>query len=73
MKAYVMIKSKNPQEMKKYLENIKQIEEVHTVYGGYDLVVEIRAKDILELGEIIMKEIRERFPVEETITLIVAD
>lgn len=49
------------------------MEEIHIVYGGYDLVVEVRVPDVERLGRFVMGEIRARFHVDDTQTLIVAD
>ncbi len=68
-----MTKGGRPEEMKRYLEGLEEVKEVHLVYGGYDLVVVVEVKGVEELGRLVLREIREKFPVEETLTLIVAD
>ena len=73
MKAYVVVSTREPERMRDYLKGVPEVKEVHIVYGGYDLIAEVEAENVEELGKIVFREIRNRFPVEETITLIVAD
>ena len=73
MKAYVLVSTRKPGEMKEYLEGVKGVREVHIVYGSYDVIVVIEVSTPEELGRIVLREIRGRFPVEETLTLVVAE
>ncbi len=73
LKAYVLVKTREPERVKEYLEGFEEVEEIHIVYGGYDLVVEVRVPDVERLGRFVMGEIRARFHVDDTQTLIVAD
>ena len=73
VRAFIMVKTSTPQKMKEYLERLKEIKEVHLVYGGYDVIVVVETGDMGELGRIVLDEIRGRFPVEDTLTLIAAD
>ena len=73
MKAYVLVKTRDPKGMKEYLGNVEWVKEVHLVYGGYDLVAVVDVSSLDQLGKVVLEEIRARFPVEETMTLITAD
>lgn len=73
MRAYVLVKTRDPKGMKEYLENVEWVKEVHLVYGGYDLVAVVDVSSLDQLGKVVLEEIRARFPVEETMTLITAD
>ncbi len=73
MKAYVLVKTRDPKGMKKYLKSLDWVKEVHLVYGGYDLVAVVDVSSLDQLGKLVLEEVRARFPVEETMTLITAD
>jgi DNA-binding Lrp family transcriptional regulator len=72
MKAFVLVKSREAEKIKEYLEGRKEIIQAFIVYGGYDLLLEVEFPGIEELGRFVLKEIRDRFHVDETQTLIVA-
>jgi len=51
------------------LLSIKQINELHPLFGEYDLIAKIETKDFKKLGEIIINEIRSVKGVIDTKTL----
>jgi DNA-binding Lrp family transcriptional regulator len=51
------------------LSMMKEIIEVHPLFGEYDLIVKIEAKDFEELGQIVIKCIRTLDGVVDTKTL----
>lgn len=72
MKAYVLVNSELGQE-KSILEALNMVEEVsriHTVYGVYDLIVEVEAESMDRLKEIILNKVRRIEHVKNTITLL---
>lgn len=72
MKAYVLINTELGQE-KSILEALNMVEEVsriHTVYGVYDLIVEVEAESMDRLKEIILNKVRRIEHVKNTITLL---
>jgi DNA-binding Lrp family transcriptional regulator len=52
------------------LANRSYVNLVHTVYGPYDIIVVIDAKDRNELGSIVLKEIHSIPGVLQTITCL---
>lgn len=72
MKAYVLVNTELGQE-KAILEALNRVEEVsriHTVYGVYDLIVEVEAESMDRLKEIILNKVRRIEHVKNTITLL---
>jgi len=72
MKAYVLINTELGQE-KAILEALNMVEAVsriHTVYGVYDLIVEVEAESMDRLKEIILNKVRRTEHVKNTITLL---
>jgi DNA-binding Lrp family transcriptional regulator len=51
------------------LSEIEEIQEVHILFGEYDLIVKIQAKDLKELGQLVVKHIRPLDGVADTKTL----
>ncbi|MEM0160297.1 MAG: Lrp/AsnC ligand binding domain-containing protein [Thermoplasmata archaeon] len=51
------------------LKNIKEIVELHPLFGEYDLIAKIDAKDFNELGKIVVDQIRNIAGVIDTKTL----
>jgi DNA-binding Lrp family transcriptional regulator len=43
------------------LSKLPEVTEVHTLFGKYDIIVKIEARDYERLGEIVIKKIR---PIE---------
>jgi len=72
MKAYVLINTELGQE-KSILEALNMVEtvsQIHTVYGVYDLIVEVEAESMDRLKEIILNKVRRIEHVKNTITLL---
>ena len=72
MKAYVLINTELGQE-KSILEALNMVETVsriHSVYGVYDLIVEVEAESMDRLKEIILNKVRRIEHVKNTITLL---
>ncbi|WP_202319028.1 Lrp/AsnC ligand binding domain-containing protein [Archaeoglobus neptunius] len=70
--AYVLINTEVGDEEKIHedMMRIEGIEEVHIVYGVYDIIGKIKAKDMDEL-KIILERIRRMSGLRSTLTLIV--
>jgi len=47
-----------------------EITELHTLFGGYDLVAKIEAEDYEKLGDIVLNKIRTMEGVIDTMTLM---
>ncbi len=71
MLAFVLIQTKPQMEHAVYnkLVKIKDIIEVHPLFGEYDLITKIEAKDFDTLGKIVVNKIRNIEGVKDTKTL----
>jgi DNA-binding Lrp family transcriptional regulator len=69
--CFVLIKAKPGSEFRvlKKLENEPEIKEVYMIFGKYDFLVKISAKDIESIDHIIIKKIRLISGILDTITL----
>ena len=70
--AFVLFKTLPSQERNVYLTltNHSSVEEVHALYGEYDLIVRISANDSKTLSGMLMTEFRQIEGVKDTQTLI---
>ncbi|MEM1569140.1 MAG: Lrp/AsnC ligand binding domain-containing protein [Candidatus Bathyarchaeia archaeon] len=55
----------------KRLRKIKNVKEAFIVYGVYDIIAKVEAKDLEELREIVSTHIRRVEGIRSTVTLIV--
>jgi len=71
-KAYFLINTKlgSEQEVTEALRGVKEITAVYSIYGVYDLIVEVEAETMDKVKEIVFNKIRSLDQVESTITLI---
>ena len=69
--AFVLIKNLPGKEYSilKKLENIIEINEIYPIFGEYDFLVKIKAKNIELIGETLIKKIRIINGIIDTITL----
>ena len=75
VKAYVLIKVDGV-DINKVANNINALEEVenlHQIYGGFDLIAIIKTKNIIKLKEDVIEKINKIKGVSETSCMIVAD
>ncbi|MFW9769751.1 MAG: Lrp/AsnC ligand binding domain-containing protein [Candidatus Thorarchaeota archaeon] len=75
MKAYILIKTVVGQEdtvMQDVLK-LSVTEEAHKVFGAYDIVAEVRGRDMETLVEIITGKLRMIKGIEDTESLLVID
>ncbi len=70
-KAYIMVVTfpEKTKEVFESLTNNEQIEEVHEVMGPYDIVIEVRVKDLAQLPDFITA-LRKIEGVEQTMSLV---
>jgi len=75
VKAYVLIKtvSGTEEEVLRTILSLSVVEEAHKVFGPYDIVAEVRGRDIESLVEIITGRIRRIKGLYETQSLLVID
>jgi len=72
MKAYVLINSELGKEpdIIKALQGVKEMKKVYSLYGIYDIIVEVEAETMEMVKEIVFNKIRRLENVKSTITLI---
>lgn len=74
VKAYIMmdIKSGSEDEVCEKLLKYDEIEEVSTIYGEFDVIVKIKAKDMNSLDNLIVKRLRSIPNIILTATMLIA-
>ena len=53
----------------KALSKIPEVQEAHVLFGEYDIILKVEAKDLDDLGRIVIKMIRSKPGVIDTETL----
>jgi DNA-binding Lrp family transcriptional regulator len=61
------------EECNRRLGKIKNIVECYHVYGTSDVILKVEVKDSKELGEIVLKKLKEAIKIKRSNTLIVAE
>ncbi len=75
VKAYVLIKAhvgKEDNVLREVL-SLSVTDEAHKVFGPYDIVAEVRGRDMETLVEIITEKIRKIDGIEDTQSILVID
>jgi DNA-binding Lrp family transcriptional regulator len=75
MKAYILIKAIVGEE-DNVLQDVLKLsvtEEAHKVFGAYDIVAEVRGRDMETLVEIITGKLRKIKGIEDTESILVID
>jgi DNA-binding Lrp family transcriptional regulator len=75
MKAYILIKAVVGQE-DNVLQDVLKLsvtEEAHKVFGAYDIVAEVRGRDMETLVEIITGKLRKIKGIQDTQSILVID
>ncbi len=69
--GFVLISTSPSKEHEVYekLKKVKEIVELHPLFGEFDMLAKIEAKDFNELGRIVVDKIRSVDGVEDTKTL----
>lgn len=75
VKAIVLVNTEmgSDEEVFKKLKELPQVKAAYMVYGLYDLVVVIEAKEMDELRDIVYRHIRSSPHVRSTLTMIVVN
>jgi DNA-binding Lrp family transcriptional regulator len=73
--AFVLINAEFGQEksLLTKLKSMKNVKEAHFVYGIYDIIAKIEAKNMNTVKDIIAFQIRKMNEVKTTLTMSVAD
>ncbi len=72
MKAYVLLNAELGQEASiiDALKGVKEITNVHSLYGIYDLIIEMEADSMDRVKDVVFNNVRRLEHVKSTITLI---
>ncbi len=73
--AYILINVKNGQDSRVAAELVKyqQVDEIHLLYGMYNIIIKVKAKDLNALHDFTDKELSNIKDISTTATLVVAD
>jgi DNA-binding Lrp family transcriptional regulator len=74
VKAYIMmnIKSGSEDEVCEKLLDYDEIEEVSTIYGEFDVIAKVKAKDMNSLDNLIVRRLRSIPDIILTATMLIA-
>jgi len=72
MKAFVLLNTELGQEAKitEALKDVKEITHIHSLYGIYDLIIEMEAESMDRIKEVVFNKVRRLDNVKSTITLL---
>jgi len=72
LKAYVLINTElgRESEVTEVLRGVNEITAIHSLYGIYDVIVEVEAETMDKVKEVVFNHIRRLGQVKNTITLI---
>ena len=75
VKAYILIKAAvgHEDDVLKGMLALSVTEEAHKVFGAYDIVAEVRGRDMETLVEIISDKVRKIKGIEDTQSILVID
>jgi len=75
VKAYILIKAivGHEDSVLKEMLSLSVTEEAHKVFGPYDIVAEVRGRDMETLVEIITDKVRKIKGIEDTQSILVID
>ena len=75
VKAYVLIKARVGKEddVLREVLGLSVTDEAHKVFGPYDIVAEVRGRDMETLVEIITDKVRKIDGIEDTQSILVID
>ena len=73
--AYVLISAKYGQEraISQDLMHHDEVEDINILYGQYDILVKLAAKDMKSINDFILTHIRSHPHIEQTQSLIVVN
>jgi DNA-binding Lrp family transcriptional regulator len=72
MKAFVLLNTELGQEsgIVEALDGVEEIKAIHSLYGIYDLIIEMEAESMDKVKEIVFNKVRRLDNVKSTITLL---
>ena len=74
VKAYILVNvsTGTEDEVSKTLVEFDEVEEVATIYGEYDAIIKVAAKDMKDLDDFITSQLRSLPNIFMTSTMIIA-
>ncbi len=72
MKAFVLLNTELGMESKiiEALNVVEEITNIHSLYGIYDLIIELEAESMDKIKEVVFNKVRRLDNVKSTITLL---
>ena len=72
MKAFVLLNTELGMESKivEALNEVEEITNIHSLYGIYDLIIEMEAETMDRIKEVVFNKVRRLDNVKSTITLL---
>ena len=72
MKAFVLLNTELGMESKiiEALNGVEEITSIHSLYGIYDLIIEMEADSMDKIKEVVFNKVRRLDNVKSTITLL---
>lgn len=72
MKAYILLNTELGKEAEiiEAIQTVKEVKATHSLYGIYDLIVEVEAESMDKVKEVVFNNIRRLDNVKSTITLL---
>ena len=72
MKAFVLLNTELGMESKiiEALNGVEEITNIHSLYGIYDLIIEMEADSMDRIKEVVFNKVRRLDNVKSTITLL---
>lgn len=67
--VFIAVYPQKEREVYEKLQSIRKATEIYAITGEYDFVVKIQTEDFVELGKIVIQEIRTMDGVKETRTI----
>ena len=73
--AYILVNTAigSEKQVLRALKEVKGVEEVHTLWGVYDLIANVKAESIESLRQIITQSIEKIGNINSKLTMIVAE
>lgn len=73
--AYILLTTRgvDVSEVAKEVIDLEEVSNAHVIYGQYDMIIRVKAKNLEQLREINLNKISKIKGVDATTTLIVAD
>jgi DNA-binding Lrp family transcriptional regulator len=72
LKAYILLNTELGKEAEiiEEIQKVKEVKATHSLYGIYDLIVEVEAESMDKVKEVVFNNIRRLDNVKSTITLL---